>query len=63
MPKYDKRNTAVTFPGQVQTKEQLQFLVVSFPQDHHQIPTENTNTHLKSEILALNKVIVRGSSR
>lgn len=41
MPKYDNRNTAVIFPGQVQTKEQLQFLVVSSPQDH-QIPTENT---------------------
>lgn len=47
MPKYDKRNTAVTFPGQVQTKEQLQFLVVSFPQDHHQIPTENTDTQFE----------------
>lgn len=47
MPKHDNRNIAVTFPGREQTKEQLQFLVVSPPQDHHQIPTENAVTLLE----------------
>lgn len=45
MPKHDNRNIAVIFPGQVQTKDQLQFLMVSSPQDHHQIPTENTDCY------------------